>query len=148
MRGPRFRWLCVAQQSHSLTRMTDGERLSGDFSSDPAFDPAELFAVIQRDENVARVSGAMRAFIERGDTDSFQHAVAIFVRSARAREEPIERVLGVLEELVDGLEGHPLPGSAERETKMRTLVLRGVLLAFYGGEAVEREDSKRQSRRG
>jgi hypothetical protein len=127
--------------------MTDGERLSGDFSSDPTFDPAELFAVIQRDENVARVSGAMRTFVERGDTDSFQRAVAVFVRSARAREEPIERVLGVLEELVDGLEGHPLPGSSERETKMRTLVLRGVLLAFYGGEAVEREDSKRQSRR-
>jgi hypothetical protein len=38
---------------------------SGDFGQDPAFDAAKLFEVIGGDENVERVSQAVRAFLAR-----------------------------------------------------------------------------------
>lgn len=117
------------------TRMTDERRRSGDFSQDPTFDPEQLFSVIGREENAARVSEAMRAFAACGRQGAFEQAVALFVRSARARNEPIEQVLAVLIELATDEEGVARPHDLER-SDLRQLVLRGVLLAYYGDSPV------------
>jgi hypothetical protein len=106
---------------------------SGDFSHDPAFDPEQLFEVIGHDENADRVSAAMRAFLARGDLAAFERAVAVFVRSARARHEPVERVLAVLIELAEAREGVAHPHD-RTPTDLRRAVLRGVLLAFYAND--------------
>jgi hypothetical protein len=108
---------------------------SGDFSHDPAFDPEQLFDVISREENVDRVSEAMRAFLAHGDVARFERAVAIFVRSARARGEPVEQVLAVLIGLAEAREGAGYPHDWSL-TDLRLVVLRGVLLAFYGDTSV------------
>jgi hypothetical protein len=104
---------------------------SGDFSHDPALDPEQLFTVIGRTENTERVSEAMRAFLHRGDAQAFERAIAVFVRSARARNEPVERVLAVLIGLAEALEGAGYPHDWTL-TDLRWVILRGVLLAFYG----------------
>jgi hypothetical protein len=104
---------------------------SGDFSHDPTLDPDQLFQVIGREESVERVSDAMRAFLASGDMATFERAVAVFIRSARARGEPVERVLAVLVELVEEREGVAYPHDWT-PTDLRRLVLRAVLLAFYG----------------
>ena len=108
---------------------------SGDFSRDPAFDPEQLFEVISRDESSERVSEAMRAFLTYRDIPRFEQAVAVFVRSARARGEPVERVLAVLIELAEAREGIGYPHDWAL-TDLRLVVLRGVLLAFYGDASV------------
>ena len=108
---------------------------SGDFSHDPAFDSEQLFQVISREENAERVSQAMRAFLASGDVARFEQAVAVFVRSARARGEPVERVLAVLIGLAEQREGTAYPHDWSL-TDLRLLVLRGVLLAFYGDTSV------------
>jgi hypothetical protein len=74
---------------------------SGSFSSDPVFDPGELFEVVEREENAQRALEAMREFVRRGDGPMFERAVAVYVRSARARREPVETVLATLETLAD-----------------------------------------------
>jgi hypothetical protein len=123
----------------------NGER-SGDFSRDPVFDPTELFEVIAHDENVNRVLDAMHEFIRRNDTSALERAVAIYVRSARTRGEPIEAVLGTLQTVADDLERGGAPGFKERDTPLRHVLLRGVLLAFYGADVVRREESARRDR--
>ena len=107
---------------------------SGDFSQDPRFDPERLFEVVSGAKNGERVSEAMRAFLARRDAPAFERAVAVFVRSARARGEPVERVLGVLVELAEEREGSGYPHDWT-PTDLRRLILRGVLLAFYGDTA-------------
>jgi hypothetical protein len=113
----------------------DPSARSGDFSQDPAFDPEQLFQVISHEENTERVSQAMRAFLANRDVARFEQAVAVFVRSARARGEPVERVLAVLIELAEAREGGPYPHDWTL-TDLRLVVLRGVLLAFYGDTSV------------
>ncbi len=108
---------------------------SGDFSRDPAFDPEELFQVVSREENAERVSQAMRAFIANGELSHFEQAVAVFVRSARARGDPVERVLAVLIALAEAREGGAYPHDWAL-TDLRLVILRGVLLAFYGDTSV------------
>jgi hypothetical protein len=120
---------------------------SGDFSHDPALDPEQLFQVIGREENAEQVSKAMRAFLSRGDTGAFEQAVAVFVRSARARGEPVERVLAVLIELAEALEGASYPHD-RNPTDLRWVVLRGVLLAFYGDTAAAARRPGGDRRRG
>jgi hypothetical protein len=119
---------------------------SGDFSKDPAFDPEQLFRVIGGAESVDRITVAMRVFLDRGDAPTLARAVAVFVRSARARREPIERVLAVLIELAGEREGVAYPHDLT-PSDLRQLVLRGVLLAFYG-ETDEKERPTRGKRRG
>lgn len=120
--------------------MNDDQQRSGDFSQDPSFDPEQLFWVIGREENTVRVSRAMCSFLHREDRPAFERAVAIFVRSARARKDPIERVLAVLIELATDREGAALPHDLEL-SELRLLILRGVLLAFFGDSPVEIETS-------
>jgi hypothetical protein len=120
---------------------------SGDFSHDPALDPDQLFDVIGREENAERVSAAMRAFLARGDTVAFERAVAIFVRSARARGDPVERVLAVLIGLAEEREGVPHPHD-RTPTDLRWVVLRGVLRAFYGDTSGTEGQAGSNRRRG
>jgi hypothetical protein len=124
----------------------DGDERSGDHSQDPVFDPAELFQVIEQETNADRVLAAMREFLRRSHTAEFERAVAVYVRSARTRGEPIEVVLGTLQAVADELERDAPPGFKERDTPLRHLLLRGVLLAFYGADAVQREESARRER--
>jgi hypothetical protein len=119
---------------------------SGKFSQDPTFDPGELFDVIERDESGTHVLEAMRQFLLRSDASMFERAVAVYVRSARARKEPVETVLAALEAIADELERDSAPGFKQRETPLRQLVLRGVLLAFYGADVVQREATAREER--
>jgi len=135
-----------AREHPSRARNDAAERRSGDFSHDPTFDPAELFDVIEREESVDRVLAAMREFERRGQTELFERGVALYARSARARSEPVETVLGTLETIADELERDSQPGFADRATPLRRLVLRGVLLAFYGADVVRREDDARRGR--
>lgn len=122
-----------------------GER-SGAFDQDPVQDPDELLEVIEREDNAHRVLAAMRQFIRRDDTAALERAVAVYVRSARARGEPIEVVLGTLQAVADELERDAAPGFRQRDTPLRNVLLRGVLLAFYGAETVQREASARRAR--
>jgi hypothetical protein len=115
--------------------MDKKQQRSGDFSQDPGFDPEQLFLVVGREENTARVSEAMCVFLERGERAAFARAVATFVRSARARNDPIERVLAVLIELATEHEGSARPHDLEL-SELRRLILHGVLLAFYGDSSV------------
>lgn len=119
---------------------------SAEFSSDPMFDPAELFEVIENDESRGRVRAAMMRFVTHNDPQLLSQAIAIFVRSARARGDSIERVLASLESLANASEGTAREGYEERDTPLRQLALRGVLLAFYGAEAVDREKKARERR--
>ena len=119
---------------------------SGDFSRDPVLDPERVFSVISDEENAERVSAAMRTFVDRGDTATFAKAVAVFVRSANARGEPIERVLAILNELAEEREGAPYPHDWQ-PSELRRLVLRGVLLAYFGGDVVRTEARSQGLRR-
>lgn len=119
---------------------------SAEFSKDPMFDPKELFEVIENGENQGRVREAMLKFVDRGDPELLSQAIAIFVRSAHARGEAIEQVLASLESLANASEGSAREGYAERDTPLRQLAMRGVLLAYYGEEAVNRESEARERR--
>jgi hypothetical protein len=119
---------------------------SGEADHDAAFDAGQLFDVIEREEDVSRVLEAMREFLRRAETPLLERAVAVYIRAARARREPVEVVLAALGSLADELERDGTPGFAQRDTPMRHLVLRGVLLAFYGSGVVERETVARDER--
>jgi hypothetical protein len=119
---------------------------SGEFSRDPMFDPAELFAVLEQEQNVDAIVDAMQKFKHSGDPDLLARGVAVFARSARARGDSVEMVLGALQRIVDVLESRSQPGFPDRDTPLRQLVLRGVLMAFYGEEVVNREANARDRR--
>ena len=138
----------MAETNHDDgTSAEAGAARSGDFSRDPAFDAERLVQIIGSDESAERISQAMHAFIDRGDDAAFSHAVADYVRSATARGEPIERVLAVLIELAEEREGRSYPHDWQ-PSGLRRLVLRGVLLAFYGEDAVKAGASDQRRRRG
>src|SRR4051812_16125067 len=97
-------------------RDADGETPSkpaeptGKSSQGPVFDPRELFAVLEHEESVQRILDAMEAFLQFSDAQLLERAVAVYVRSARARREPVETVLGTLQVLADKLERDAPPG--------------------------------------
>lgn len=109
---------------------------SGDFSQDPHFDVDEQFEVISAATSAEQAAAAMRQFLASGNEEQFAKAIAIYVRSAHARGEPIERVLATINEVVEGAEGAATIGSEREPSRMRQLVLRGLLLSFYGWNAV------------
>lgn len=84
---------------------------------------------------------AMKVFIDKGDPEAFQHAVAVYCAGARERGEQIETVLVALERLAKQV-GGPLSRQGvmqTRPTEMHTLIFGGILRAFYGDAAVDRE---------
>jgi hypothetical protein len=90
--------------------------------------------------NTAMALEAMQSFIEKGDKAAFKHAVALYVKSARARNESIETVLGVLCTLATDLEGPRVAddGVLLHPTTMHELIFAGILRAYFGTVAVER----------
>jgi hypothetical protein len=124
-----------------------GTARSGDFSEDPALDPEQLFEIVSREDNVDLVAEAMRKFLAYDDAARFEQAIAVFVRSARARGDPVERVLAVLIELAEAREGMAYPHDWTL-TDLRWLVLRGVLLAFYGDTSLATREAGGERRSG
>src|ERR1043166_9514695 len=91
------------------------------------------------------IAWSARCVSSSGGT-TLERSVAIYVRSARTRGEPIETVLGTLQTVADDLERDAAPGFKQRDTPLRHVLLRGVLLAFYGADVVRREESARRDR--
>jgi len=119
---------------------------SGDFSRDPRFDADEQFEVVSAAAGAEEVAAAMRHFVVSGDEERLARAIAIYARSARARGEPIERVLATINGVVEGTEGTPVVGSEGDPSRLRQLVMRGLLLTFYGADAVS-DDEDAHARR-
>lgn len=90
----------------------------------------------------------MELFLKMGDEEAFEYAVAVYVASARTREEPIERVVGALCMLAGNLEG---PRSEHdilmHPTRMHELLFAGILRAFYGDPVVLRAIGARAQRK-
>lgn len=106
---------------------------SGDFSNDPRFDPEEAFAIFSRAESEEHVFEAMRRYVDSGERRGpFAQAVAVYVRAARARGEPVERVLAILTRLADKVQDSTRGFAQYEPNDLRMLILHGVLLAFFG----------------
>lgn len=118
-----------AQSSSSGAR---ARSRSGDFSGDPRFDADELFEVIGAEAGAEQVAAAMRQFVVSGDEEGLASAIAIYARSARARGEPVEHVLATINGVVDAMEGTPAIGAERDPSRLRQLVMRGLLLTFFG----------------
>jgi hypothetical protein len=107
--------------------------------SSPIQPDTVAYSQITAPENAASALRAMREFLVRHDESTFEHAVALYVASARHRQEPIEKVAGALSVLASDVEG-PLFNAAEpvERSRMHALIFSGILRAFYGDIAVER----------
>jgi hypothetical protein len=110
--------------------------------------PPDVYDHLTAAENTDQAVAAMRRFVRRGEEAAFEYAVAIYVASARTRQEPIEAVVGALCLLAATLEG---PRSENdillRPTRMHQLIFSGILRAFYGDEAVLRAVGARAQRK-
>lgn len=101
--------------------------------------PPESYEHLTAPENTAKAVEAMQSFLIQGDERTFKYAVAVYVASARHRNEPIEKVVGALSVLAESLEGPRRAG--ERllgSTSMHELIFNGIMRAFYGDVAVDR----------
>ena len=104
---------------------------SGDHSGDGRFDPNALFDVVASAENADQATSAMRRFIAEGNADSLRQAIAIYVRSARARGKSVENVLAELNELSAQQHGrYALEGKLLQPSQLKRLVLETVLDGF------------------
>lgn len=122
------------------------KKRSADYSRDPRFEPESLFGVISAGDNAEQIHEAMREFLERGGDDAFSQAVAVYVRSARARGTPIEQVLSALNDITKQFlpKSHLSEVSPER---LRVLVMQGLLIAFYGQDAISNYSAVRNRAR-
>lgn len=107
---------------------------SGLHSRDPQFDPAELFVVLDEGDNSERATQAMREYLDTGDVAHFDRAVAVYVRSARARGIPVEQVLAALNRLSDAQVARysQRAGTIMEPSELQRRVVEVVLKAFYG----------------
>jgi hypothetical protein len=107
-----------------------------------------VYQTITASDNISNAIGAMQAFVREGDEEKFATAVALYVASARFRQEPIEQVVGALCRLVEEIEG-PKRDSEPilKPSRMHELVFTGILKAFYGDIAVERSRGARAQRK-
>ena len=136
----------VSRPDHESEEMSH-DRRSGELGLDPPRVADRLADVGEGEENAERMSQAMHTFIARGDAPRLAQAVANFVRSATTRGEPIERVLAVLNEIAEEREGRSYPHDWQPSV-LRQLVLRGVLLAFYGEDVVDEGARAQRQRQG
>jgi hypothetical protein len=101
--------------------------------------PPERYQVITPPENTANATEAMQSFMRDGDANAFADAVALYVASARFRQEPIETVVAALCSLGESLEGPRRDSDVLfAPSKMHELIFTGILKAFFGEVAVER----------
>ncbi len=114
-------------------RLKQRSERSGDFSGDGHFDPNALFDVIAKTDSTEQATSAMKKFIAEGNGDALRRAIAIYVRSARARNKSIENVLAELNVLSDQQHGrYALAGKLLQPTELKRLVLETVLRGFDG----------------
>ena len=110
--------------------------------------PPEVYEHITASENTEQAVAAMKVFLIQGDEEAFEYAVAVYVASARTRQEPIERVVGALCLLASDLEGPRFENDIRlHPTRMHELLFAGVLRAFYGDPAVLRAVGARAQRK-
>ncbi|HJQ55121.1 MAG TPA: hypothetical protein VJ825_14875 [Gemmatimonadaceae bacterium] len=110
--------------------------------------PPEQYQAITAPENSTNAVEAMRSFLRDGDATTFATAVALYVASARYRQEAIENVVAALCTLAESLEGPRRDAEILfRPSKMHELIFTGVLKAFYGEIAVERARGARAQRK-
>jgi hypothetical protein len=119
---------------------------SSDFSLDPTFAPEELFLAVDRAESRTIIAEAFTAYLESFDLVPVTRAIAIYVRASRQRGHSVEHVVRHLDAIQSRLESAPHLVLTE-PSELRRAVLRGVLLSFYGPDAVRREDRRRAERR-
>lgn len=105
-----------------------------------AFEVApEIIEQLTAAQNTEKAVEAMKLFLVEGGEEKFELAVAVYVASARSRQEPIEKVAGALSALAGVLEG---PQSDDlflmRPTRLHQLIFSGILRAFYGDITVDR----------
>jgi hypothetical protein len=94
------------------------------------------------------IASAMRSFLIEGRVESFEQAVADFVRRARRQNVEIEQVVASLEAIADLQEGSRMSGAVVLDrSELRRVLLRGVLVAYYGADAVHREEGALRDRR-
>ena len=118
---------------------------SGDFSSDPQFDPDEAFSLFSSAETEDHVFEAMRRYVDSGERSGpFARAVAVYVRAARTRGEPVERVLAILTRLADKVQESTRGFSGYEPNELRLLILHGVLLAYFGESATDQPMRRRR----
>ncbi|MEX2110740.1 MAG: hypothetical protein WD802_09075 [Gemmatimonadaceae bacterium] len=102
--------------------------------------PPELYKDLTAPENTSKAVEAMKVFLLRGDEAAFEDCVAIYVASARHRQEEIETVFGALCQVAVELEGPRREGLVSHTpTRMHQLIFSGILRAFYGDVVVDRE---------
>lgn len=97
--------------------------------------PPELYEHLTNAENIDQVTRAIRSFLDNNDEVRFEYAVALYLASARSRAEPIDRVLQVLTNLGDTIEGQV----SSPPSHLRVSIFRGILRTFYGEVTVEGE---------
>jgi hypothetical protein len=113
----------------------------------PTPEPA-MYQDLTPPQNKDKAVEAMMSFLRQGDAKAFEHAVAVYVASARQREEPIESVTGALCMLANDLEGPRLEGDLiMHPSTMHQLLFNGILRAFYGDVAVDRANGATAQRR-
>ena len=104
---------------------------SGDFSVDRRFDPNALFDVVAEADSAEQATEAMRQFIARGDNDALSQAIAIYIRSARARGKSRENVLAELNLLsARQHERYDHQGKLLEPSELKKLVLKSVFDGF------------------
>jgi hypothetical protein len=109
---------------------------------------AELYQRITAPENTSNAIDAMKSFLRDDNEAAFSNAVALYVASARYRQEPIETVTGALCTLCEILEGPRKTGEKfMAPSRMHELLFTGVLKAFYGVVEVERARGARAQRK-
>ena len=109
--------------------------------------PPPIVEQLTRPESVEAAVAAMKLFIEKGDKESFQKAVAIYCTGACERRERVETVLGSLCRLAADIEGPGTDALQLQPSEMHGLIFRGILQAFYGNAAVDRATGARAQRK-
>lgn len=100
--------------------------------------PPVLHQQLKRPDSIEEAVEAMKLFIEKGDKETFQRAVAIYCTGACERKEEVETVLGALCRLAADLERPTDKDSLMHPTEMHSLIFAGILRAFYGDAAIDR----------
>ena len=101
--------------------------------------PSELFKHLTAPQNTENAVNAMRLFLREADEEQFEFAVAVYVASARLRDEPIQTVMSALCTIASDLEGPSIgDGFSLKPTRLHQLIFAGILRAFYGDAVVER----------
>lgn len=103
--------------------------------------PPTIHRQLAQPESVEAAVAAMELFIKKGDRETFQVAVAVYCVAACERGDEVQTVLGALCRVAADLEG-PRGRDEDvlaRPSEMHSLIFSGIMRAFYGDLAVDRQ---------